>query len=323
MRGLDLLAEPLLEELPPEESGCRVVAVGGGHGLAQALAAVQSYAGEITAIVSVADDGGSSGRLAPVLGIPPPGDCRRALLALSPDPSPWRDAMCHRFPAGDVAGHSLGNLVLAALASGGEGLEQALATLGLLLGARGRVIPAAPVPLTLRGVIDGAEVTGQVAIALARGRLSELKVLPPEAAASPSAREALAVADQVVVGPGSLFTSLAAALVVPGMADAVNTSPGRLVYVCNLTTQDGETLGMDGADHVAALCRVAGLRPPDVVVANEAFFPVPATVERATADRDRIEALGCRLEVVGLADPAAAWPQHDPARLGAVLRRLA
>ncbi|MBS1196206.1 MAG: hypothetical protein H6R33_926 [Actinobacteria bacterium] len=214
MTRLDLLAEPLLEELVPEESGCRVVAVGGGHGLAQALAAVQSYAGEITAIVSVADDGGSSGRLAPALGIPPPGDCRRALLALSPAPSPWRDVVCHRFPAGDVAGHSLGNLILAALASGGEGLEGALATVGLLLGARGRVIPAAAVPLTLRGVIDGAEVNGQVAIALARGRLSELQVLPPEAGASPSALEALAEADQVVVGPGSLFTSLAAALLV-------------------------------------------------------------------------------------------------------------
>jgi uncharacterized cofD-like protein len=322
MTRLDLLPEPLLEELPPEESGCRVVAVGGGHGLAQALAAAQSYAGEITAIVSVADDGGSSGRLAPALGIPAPGDCRRALLALSPEPSRWRDAVRHRFPAGDVAGHSLGNLMLAALASGGEGLEEALATLGLLLGARGRVIPAAPVPLTLRAVIDGAEVTGQVAIALARGHLSELQVLPP-AAASPSALDALAEADQVVVGPGSLFTSLAAALVVPGMAEAVSASPGRLVYVCNLTTQVGETLGMDGADHVVALCRVAGLRPPDVVVANEAPFAVPATVEWVAADRERSQALRSRLEVAALADPAAAWPQHDPARLGAVLRRLA
>jgi uncharacterized cofD-like protein len=271
----------------------------------------------------VADDGGSSGRLVPALGIPPPGDCRRALLALSPDPSPWREAVRHRFPAGDVAGHSLGNLLLAALAVGGEGLEGALASLGLLLGARGRVVPAAPVPLTLRAVVDGREILGQVAIALARGRLSELQVLPGEAAASPSAPEALAAADQVIVGPGSLFTSLSAVLVVPGIAEAVNSSPGRLVYVCNLTTQDGETLGMDAADHVASLCRVAGLRRPDVVVANDAPFPVPARVEAVTARRARVEALGTRLETAGLADPAAAWPQHDPARLGAVLRRLA
>lgn len=321
MRELDLLAEPLLEELPPEEPGCRVVAVGGGHGLAQALLAVQSYAGEITAVVSVADDGGSSGRLT-ALGIPPPGDCRRALLALSPDRSPWWEAVGHRFRAGDVAGHSLGNLILAALAADGAGLEEALYTLGLLLGARGRVIPAAPVALTLEAVIDGAEVTGQVAIALARGELSRLRVLPPGAEASPSAREALAAADQVVVGPGSLFTSLAAALVVPGMVEAVNASPGRLVYVCNLTTQDGETLGMDAGDHVASLCRITGLRAPEVVVANSAPFAVPASVEPVSADRERIKALGAHLEAAELADPTADWPQHDPARLGAVLRRL-
>jgi uncharacterized cofD-like protein len=323
MTGIDLLAEPLLEELEPGERGCRVVAVGGGHGLAQALLAVQSYAGEITAVVSVADNGGSSGRLAPALGIPPPGDCRRALLALSPEPSRWRKAVDHRFSSGDLAGHSLGNLMLAGLAAGGEGLEGALATLGLLIGARGRVIPAAAVPLTLRAVVDGVEILGQVAVALARGRLSELQVLPPEAVASPSALEALAAADQVVIGPGSLFTSLGAALAVPGITAAINDGAGRLIYVCNLTTQEGETLGMDGAEHVAALCRISGLRLPDVVVANDAPFPVPPMVQVVVADRRQIEELGSRLETGGLADPSADWPQHDPARLGAVLRRLA
>jgi uncharacterized cofD-like protein len=323
MTSIDLLAEPMLQELEPGSEGTRVVALGGGHGLAQALLAVRGYAGEITAVVSVADDGGSSGRLAPALGVPPPGDCRRALVALSPDPSPWRDAVCHRFVAGDVAGHSLGNLMLAALAEQGGGLEEALATVGRLLGARGRVVPAAPVPLSLRAVIDGTEVCGQVAIALARGRLSELEVLPADAVASPSALESLAGADQVVIGPGSLFTSLAAALVVPGMTAAVNAAEAQLVYVCNLTTQDGETLGMDGAGHLRALLGLTGMRPPDVVVANDAPFPIPATVEAVWADRAEIEAMGTRLETGGLADPSAPWPQHDPARLGAVLRRLA
>ena len=133
MTGIDLLAEPLLAELDPVEGGCRVVAVGGGHGLAQALLAVQAYAGEITAVVSVADDGGSSGRLAPAFGIPPPGDCRRALLALSPDPSPWREAVEHRFSSGDVAGHSLGNLMLAGLAASGGVLEGGPTPIGVLL----------------------------------------------------------------------------------------------------------------------------------------------------------------------------------------------
>ena len=322
MTTIDLMAAPLLEELEPGAAGPKVVALGGGHGLAQALVAIRGYAAAITAVVSVADDGGSSGRLSPALGLPPPGDCRRALLALSPDPSPWRDAACHRFLEGDVAGHSLGNLILAGLAASEGGLERALETLGRLLGARGRVVPASSQPLELRAVVEGAEVRGQVAIALGRGRIEELTVDPPGADASPAALDALAAADQVVIGPGSLFTSLAATLVVPGMAAAVNASPGRLVYVCNLTTQDGETLGLDGADHVRALCAVSGMRPPDVMVANDAPFPVPAAVEAIHADRAAIEALGVRLETAGLADAAAPWPQHDAARLGAVLRRL-
>lgn len=323
MTTVDLMAAPMLEALEPAEPGPKVVALGGGHGLAQALIAIRGYAAAITAVVSVADDGGSSGRLAPALGLPPPGDCRRALLALSPDPSPWRAAVCHRFESGDVAGHSLGNLVLAALAASEGGLEAALATLGRLLGARGRVVPAAPMPLHLQAVIDGAGVRGQVAIALSRGRIESLEVEPAEAAASPSALEALAEADQVVIGPGSLFTSLAATLVVPGMAAGLNASPGRLVYICNLTTQDGETLGLDGAAHVRALCEVTGIRVPDVVVANDAPFRVPAALEAVWADRGEIESLGGKLEAAGLVDGAAPWPQHDAARLGAVLRRLA
>lgn len=322
MTTIDLMAAPLLEELGPPEAGPKVVAIGGGHGLAQALVGIGGYAAAVTAVVSVADDGGSSGRLAPALGIPPPGDCRRALLALSPDPSPWRDAMDHRFGAGDVAGHSLGNLVLAGLAAAEGSLEKALATLGRLLGARGRVVPASPVPLTLTAVVEGVERRGQVAIAVGRGRIAALSVEPEAAAASESALEALADADQVVIGPGSLFTSLAATLAVPGMAAAVNASRARLVYVCNLTTQDGETLGLDGAAHVRALCAVGGVRCPDVVVANEAAFAVPAGVEAVWADRAEIEALGARLETAGLADAGAPWPQHDAARLGAVLRRL-
>lgn len=323
MTTVDLLTSPLLEQTEPVTAGPTVVALGGGHGLARALAAIRGYASVITAVVSVADDGGSSGRLSPALALPPPGDCRRALLALSPDPSPWREVVRHRFAEGDVSGHSLGNLLLAGLAAAVGGLEEALATLGRLLGARGRVVPVAAVPLQLRARVDGAPVEGQVAIALSRGRIDSLAVAPPEVSASPSALEALAEADQVVIGPGSLFTSLGAVLVVPGVVAAVNASPGRLVYVCNLTTQDGETLGMDAVAHVRSLCAVCGMRVPDVVVANEAPLAVPAAVEAVRADREAFAGLGARLELAGLADRRAAWPQHDVARLGAVLRRLA
>jgi uncharacterized cofD-like protein len=319
----ELLVEPLLEDLGLDYEGLHVVAVGGGHGLAQALLAVQDYADVITAIVTVADDGGSSGRLAPALGIPPPGDIRRALLALSPEETLWRRLVEHRFEAGDVAGHSLGNLILAALTEFYGSFEDALRMAGRLLEARGRVLPVSPEPLRLEATIDGVDVVGQVAVAQARGRLEELRVLPENAAASAQALEAISDADQIVIGPGSLFTSLASCLKVSGVADAMNASEAQVVYVCNLTTQDGETLGMDAVDHVEALVQHTGVDPPDVVVANDGDFVVPPSIDAVRADAERLERLGVRLETGDLADPAAEWPQHDPARLGAILRRLA
>lgn len=323
MSEFETIVDPLLEELEIDLEGIKVAAIGGGHGLAQALLAVQDYAATITAVVSVADDGGSSGRLSPALGIPPPGDTRRALLALSPPGSAWRRVMEHRFEAGDVAGHSLGNLVLAAFAGMSGGLGEALDTAGRLLGARGAVVPAAEEALTLEAVVDGRTVTGQVAVAQARGTVESIRVLPEGAEASRDTVRAIASAEQIVLGPGSLFTSIAAVLLVPGVAEAVNLSDAGLVYVCNLTTQDGETLGMDAAAHVQALVAHTGIRPPDVVVAHHGALRVPDGLEAVAADAGAIAVLGSRVEEADLADPGAAWPQHDPARLGAVLRRLA
>ena len=320
MKEADLLIEPLLEELEAGYEGLHVVALGGGHGLAGALRAILGYADSITAVVSVADDGGSSGRLSPALSIPPPGDIRRALLALSPDESVWRRLMDFRFEGADVAGHSLGNLIIAALAEMSGSFEEALHTVGRLLGARGAVVPAAVVPLVLEADVDGASVRGQVAIARSRGRIGDLRVLPPDAIATRAATEAILSADQIVLGPGSLFTSLIAGLKVPGIARAVNESKGRFVYVCNLTTQDGETLGMTGRDHVAALESIGGVRSPDAIVAHDGQLTVPEGLGPVTLEAGDVDSA---VVTANVADPEAAWPQHDPARLGAVLRRLA
>lgn len=318
MSEADLLLEPLLAELDFDVSGSRVVAIGGGHGLAVALQAIQDYAGQITAVVSVADDGGSSGRLAPDLEIPPMGDIRRALLALSPEPSLWRRLMEFRFSGSDVAGHSLGNLLIAAITDLGGDFEDALNTVGRLLGARGAVVPAAAVPLTLEAIVDGAAVQGQVAIATGLGRISSLRVLPEDARATRSALAAISAADQIVLGPGSLFTSVIAGLSVPGIADTINGARGRLVYVANLTTQNGETLHMSGEDHVAALVEIGRVRHPDAVVAHDGALDIPAGLERVVFHPD---APGV---VTGdLVDREADWPAHHAARLGAVLRRLA
>ncbi|HEX9978310.1 MAG TPA: uridine diphosphate-N-acetylglucosamine-binding protein YvcK [Acidimicrobiia bacterium] len=320
MKEVDLLVEPLLEELEAGYDGLHVVALGGGHGLAEALRAILGYADTITAVVGVADDGGSSGRLAPALSIPPPGDIRRALLALSPEPSVWRRLIDFRFEDGDVAGHSLGNLIIAALTDLSGSFEDALHTVGRLLGARGAVVPAATVPLVLEADVDGEVVRGQVAIARSRGRITDIRVLPEGTQATRAARDAILAADQIVLGPGSLFTSLIAGLKVLGIAEAVTASKGQFVYVCNLTTQDGETLGMTGADHVAALQAVGGVRAPDAVVAHDGPLAVPAGLTRVTVDPEEI---GSDVHSGDIADPEASWPQHDPARLGAMLRRLA
>lgn len=317
------LAESLLEEIDIDMEGVAVVALGGGHGLAQALLAAQEYAGTITAVVSVADDGGSSGRLAPVFGIPPPGDIRRALLALSPEASVWKELFEHRFEEGDVAGHSLGNLMLLALTESSGSFVDALHTAGRLLRARGAVLPATEERLTLEAVIDGQVVTGQVAVAQTRGKLTDLRVSPAEAPATPAAVRAIRAADQIVLGPGSLFTSIAACLQPEGIVSAIEASGAKVVYVCNLTTQDAETLGMGAADHVRELMQHTGLGPPDVVVVQEGAFPIPEAVTALAIDDEELSSLGVTTERADLADPEAEWPQHHPARLGAVLRRLA
>jgi uncharacterized cofD-like protein len=319
----EALVEPLLEILGLDDDGLRVVAIGGGTGLSRALRAIRHYTDEITAVVAVADDGGSSGRLAPALGIPPPGDLRNALLALGGESSVWRDLLEYRFASGDVAGHSLGNLIIAALAEVEGDFEEALEVVRRMLGARGAVVPATTVPLVLEATVDGREVSGQVAVALARGTVEALRIVPADPPPSPRAIEALERADQIVLGPGSLYTSVAACLLVPGLAAAVSASPADLVYVCNLVTQDGETLGMDAAGHVEALMSVTGIRAPDVVVAHDGPVRPAGETAPVAADRGSIAGLGCRLETADLADRESPIPLHDPVRLGAVLRRLA
>lgn len=323
MSDVDLLVEPLLQKFEEEFDGLQVVAIGGGHGLAAALRATLDYADVITGVVSVADDGGSSGRLAPGLEIPPPGDIRRALLAVTDRPSLWKSLIEYRFADSDVAGHSLGNLVIAAISEIGGDFVEAVNTVGRMLGARGAIVPVAPTRLDLEADVDGAVVNGQVAVARSRGMITDVRISPDDVTASPQALEAIESADQIILGPGSLFTSLIAPLKVAGIVEALNRTEATLVYVSNLTTQDGETLGMDGLQHIEALVGIAGLRSPDAVVAHDGPLAVPAGLDRVDMEPQVLEDAGIQLKTGNLADPGADWPQHDAARLGAVLRALA
>ncbi|HLF41925.1 MAG TPA: uridine diphosphate-N-acetylglucosamine-binding protein YvcK [Acidimicrobiia bacterium] len=310
--------EPLL--LDPE--GPIVVAIGGGHGQAAALEAIQCYAGDISALVSVADDGGSSGRLSE-LGIPPPGDVRRCLLALTPEPSLWSELFAHRFRGGDVAEHSLGNLILAALTDLFGDFESAVATAERMLGTMGTVIPVADHPVVLAATIDGKLVVGQGRISKTAGDLTELHIEPREVAATRRALAAVAVADQIVIGPGSLYTSIISALKVNMLAPAIMGADAQRVFVLNLVTQDGETLGMDGAAHLDAMATHAGVTGPGIVVVHGGILEVPEGHEQVMLDVEGAARHGWRVVVADVASEWGDWPTHDPLKLGRVLEELA
>lgn len=292
-------------------AGPRVVAIGGGHGLAATLRAARTYAGEITAVVSVADDGGSTGRLRADLGIPAPGDLRRCLAALAAPSSALGEALEYRFPAGELAGHPLGNLLIAGLAGARADFLGALAEVASLVGAEGRVLPAAIEPVVLVGEPfgvgdggDGSGIEGQVAVQHTSG-LRRVALRPAAPASPPAVVEAILAADQVVVGPGSLFTSVLAAAVVPAVRAALADTSAQRVHVANLAPEVPETEGFTVADHVSALAE-HGVSI-DVVLCDP-----------STPGGD------------GLAMPSVAWPlagpdgrAHDPSALGAALASLA
>lgn len=314
--------ETALDPLLLDPEGPAVAAIGGGHGQAAALEAIQCYAGDISALVSVADDGGSSGRLSG-LGIPPPGDIRRCLLALTPEPSLWSELFAHRFRGGDVVDHSLGNLILAGLTDLFGDFESAVSTAERMLGALGSVIPVADHPIMLEATIDGKHVVGQNEITATSGHFSELHIEPRDAIVTQRALSAVAAADQIVIGPGSLYTSTISALKVPMLADAIMESLAQRVFVLNLVTQDGETLGLSGLEHLEALAKHSGVAGPGVVVAHEGVMDVPAGHERVQIDAREASLHGWRVVFADMTDETANWPGHDPLKLGRVLEQLA
>ncbi len=288
------------------------MALGGGHGLSVALRAVREYAGDITAIVSVADDGGSSGRLRRDLDVAAPGDLRRCLVALAAgDDTTWARAFEHRFPSGELAGHALGNLVLVGLAETLGDLPSALTEAGHLLNAVGTVLPATLDPVAITASVGGERIRGQVAVANAGrdARIRDVQLEPPDAPASPAALEAIAAADQIVIAPGSLYTSIVAVLSVPALRDAVRSSRAAVVQVANLATED-ETTGHDGTDHLQAVVDHGG-RVDVFMYDRNAGLAV---------DDDAVRALGARPLAATIAVPGRSG--HDPLQLAKALAAL-
>ncbi len=313
----------------------RVVVVGGGNGIPTVLRglAVLVRDGrplEITAVVATADDGGSSGRIRSQRGGLPPGDLRNCLLALADDAdSALSRLFAHRYAgAGDLAGHSLGNLLLMALAEQEGCYLKAVEAAGRLLGARGRVLPASAGALRLEGeTISGERISGESRIGAAPAAIRRVWLEPAAAEPGEGVLEALGAADLIVIGPGSLFTSILPVLLVRGVAEAVRAAHGTKVLVGNLMTQPGETVGMTMADHLDAIDRHAGQALVDTVLLNAT--PIP--LHRLRPYTEQHAELVARVGLAGRPETIFEAPlvnesgkiRHDPTRLADVLLRLA
>lgn len=315
-------------------SSLRLAVLGGGNGIPTVLRGLSELARsgremDVTAIVATADDGGSSGRLRRERGGLPPGDLRNCLLALADDGrSPFARLLAHRYAgAGDLAGHSLGNLMLMALAEQEGSYVKALETAGRLLRARGRVLPASVGALRLEGeTIDGARISGESKIGGAPAAIHRVWLEPSSAEATPGVLEAIREAHVVILGPGSLFTSLLPVLLVEGVADAIRGSRGLRLLVGNIMTQPGETASMTMAQHLEALDRHVGSSLVEAVLINEAPIAAGRLASYAAQQAELVSpaGLGARPEKLLVAPLVSdsGKIRHDPARLAGVLMRL-
>jgi uncharacterized cofD-like protein len=308
--------------------GPRIVAIGGGTGLSTLLRGLKEHTANLTAIVSVADDGGSTGRLRDQLGIPAVGDIRNCLVALAETEPVMGELLQYRFGSdeGSLSGHAVGNLLITAMnAVDGGDFEAAIRQMNRVLAVRGSVVPASGTALTLHARLrDGSEVVGQSRIMRLRG-IERVWLEPSDVRASRDALRAIAEADLVVLGPGSLYTSLLATVLVPELRAALATSEALRVYVANVATQAGETEGYDLADHVEALAAHGFGDLVDIVLANSHLVGGGPDAELGVPVKLRWPPMGAtrrpRLVLDDVVDPANPH-HHDPALLAAVLVRL-
>jgi uncharacterized cofD-like protein len=308
------------------ETSPRIVALGGGHGLYATLSAARRLTPHVTAVVTVADDGGSSGRLRSELDIVPPGDLRMALAALASD-SPhgrlWATIIQHRFGgSGALAGHPIGNLILAGLNEVLADPVAALDELGRVLDLKGRVLPMCPIALQIEADVAGLEsdprmsrvISGQVAVATTPGKVRRVRLLPGDPPATRQAVDAIMAADLVVLGPGSWFTSVIPHVLVPELAAALNATRARRALVVNLAAEPGETAGFSTERHLHVLAQHAPGFSVHEVIVDAARVP-------SDRERDQVRRTASLLEAsVQFADVSRpGTPLHDPAKLAAAL----
>lgn len=312
--------------------GPRIVVVGGGTGLSNLLRGLKSYSANITAIVTVADDGGSSGRLRREIGVLPPGDIRNCLTALADEEKLLTELFRYRFRAGDgLVGHSFGNLFLTAMNEITGDLEQAIAASSRVLAVRGQVLPATLSDMTLwADLTDGRRIEGESNITEACGTIRRIGCTPANPPALPKALKAIREADFIIIGPGSLYTSIIPNLLVPEIADAIAKSQAPRIYVCNIMTQAGETQGYSVSDHIQAIDRACGKRLFEAVLVQKQSPSAKALIRYAQEnsnpvplDRDVIGRLGRRIILANVLDedPDTGLIRHNSQALARVLVR--
>lgn len=316
------------------EHGPNIVAIGGGTGLSTMLRGLKEYTKNLTAIVTVADDGGGSGMLRQDLGMPPPGDIRHCMQALANVEPVMEQLLEYRFTAGSLSGQSFGNLLLAALNGISGSFDQAVARMSEVLAISGRVLPVTTADVLLEATFEnGTSVRGESKICDFKMhqdcRIRKVSLVPKNPRALPETLHALAEADLIILGPGSLYTSVIPNLLVEGVGDAIRASGALKLYICNIMTQDGETEGYSVADHVAALMTHGGPDLVDICLANSAAVR-EGLLERyrqedaipISVDRERVESLGVALIERPLASETSNFARHSVARLAEAIAEI-
>ncbi|NCQ95432.1 MAG: YvcK family protein [Microcystis wesenbergii Mw_QC_S_20081001_S30D] len=312
--------------------GPKIVAIGGGTGLSTLLRGLKQYSSNITAIVTVADDGGSSGRLRREMGILPPGDIRNCIAALADEEKLLTELFQYRFHAGDgLSGHSFGNLFISAMTEITGDLEQAIDASAKVLAIRGKVLPATLTDVSLWAKLaDGRIIEGESKITEAMGQIRQIGCHPADPVALPAALAAIKEADYIIIGPGSLYTSIIPNLLVPAIRQALAQVTVPRVYVCNIMTQPGETDNYSVADHIRAIEGVCEERVFDAVLAQKTA-PSPQSLQLYAQehshpvflDREEVGKMGYRIVLANVMaeDEVTAKVRHDPQRLARVLWR--
>ena len=308
-------------------SGPKIVAIGGGHGLSTMLRGLKKMTSNLTAIVTVADDGGGSGMLRQDLGMPPPGDIRNCMQALANVEPVMEQLLGYRFKEGSLSGQAFGNLLLAALNGISDSFDQAVARMSEVLAISGRILPVTNADVKLEAIFEnGSRVLGESKIFQFKKeqdcRIRNVRLLPEHSPALPQAIQALDEAELILLGPGSLYTSVIPNLLVDGIVEAICRSNALKIYVCNIMTQDGETEGMTASDHVKALLTHGAPGLIDLCLTNSA--PVnPDLLERykeedaapLVVDRAVIEDMGIEVAERPLVADTTDYARHSPDRL--------